>query len=112
MPVIDLKKKQPTAAGYATVYPSNTTRPTASNLNFSAGQTVPNLVVVRLGTNGKVKIFNSNCSTHFIVYVSVLFYKSATPRDLHSFPTRRSSDLDTRNGTGGISGKIGPGATA
>ena len=33
--------------------------PTASNLNFAAGQTVPNLVKVKVGADGKIKIANS-----------------------------------------------------
>ncbi|HEY2044413.1 MAG TPA: fibronectin type III domain-containing protein [Jatrophihabitans sp.] len=51
-----------TAAGYITVYPTGTARPATSNLNFVAGQTVPNLVITRLATNGSITLFNS--STH------------------------------------------------
>ena len=49
----------PTAAGYVTVYPSGSTRPAASNLNFTAGQTIPNLVIAKVGTDGKVSLFNN-----------------------------------------------------
>lgn len=48
----------PTANGYLTVYPSGVERPTASNLNFSAGQTVANMVIVPAGANGEISLFN------------------------------------------------------
>ncbi|KOY58089.1 N-acetylmuramoyl-L-alanine amidase, partial [Streptomyces sp. XY332] len=40
------------------VYPSGTTRSSASNLNFTPGQTIPNLVVVPV-VDGKVSFFNN-----------------------------------------------------
>jgi hypothetical protein len=49
----------PTAAGYLTAYPGGGTRPTASNLNFVAGQTIPNMVLVPLGPGKTVTFFNS-----------------------------------------------------
>ena len=45
---------EPAAATYVTVWPCGQTRPTASNVNVAAGQTLPNLVVVRPGAGGKV----------------------------------------------------------
>lgn len=38
----------PTGAGYATVYPYNTTRPLASSLNYASGAIVNNTVVTRI----------------------------------------------------------------
>ena len=40
-----------------------------SNLNFVPGQTVPNLVIVRIGSGGKVSFFNSAGSTEMIADV-------------------------------------------
>jgi len=39
--------------GYVTVYPCGT-RPDASNLNFVAGQTIPNSVIAPVSSSGKV----------------------------------------------------------
>ncbi|MBJ7609338.1 MAG: N-acetylmuramoyl-L-alanine amidase [Candidatus Dormibacteraeota bacterium] len=39
-----------------TVFADGTAAPTASNLTFVAGQTVPNLVVAPVGANGKVDL--------------------------------------------------------
>ncbi len=41
-------------SGYVTVYPCDSARPNASNLNFVGGQTIPNAVVVRPGVTGAV----------------------------------------------------------
>ena len=41
------------SGGYVTVYPCGT-RPTASNLNFSQGQTIPNAVTTAISTSGHV----------------------------------------------------------
>ena len=43
---------------YMTVSPSGTGRPLASNLNVVAGQTLPNLVIARVGLDGRVSIYS------------------------------------------------------
>ena len=48
----------PSAGTYITVYPTGGDRPLAANLNAVAGQIVPNMVIGRLGPDGKVAIFN------------------------------------------------------
>jgi len=42
----------PQTGGHLTVWPSGTAMPGTSNLNFQAGQTVANTVIVRLGARG------------------------------------------------------------
>jgi hypothetical protein len=49
-----------TSFGYLTVFPSDANRPNASNLNFVAGQTVPNLVASALDSGGSVTIYNGS----------------------------------------------------
>ena len=48
------------AGGYVTAYPCGTTRPNASNLNLDPGGTAPNLVITKIGTNGKVCLYTQN----------------------------------------------------
>ena len=55
--VFNLTVTQPGSDGFITAYPG-TSRPNASNLNFLKGQTVPNLVVVPVGSDGRVSLFN------------------------------------------------------
>ncbi|MBP9114483.1 MAG: hypothetical protein KBF88_16830 [Polyangiaceae bacterium] len=57
---------QPDGPGFLTAYPCGGAIPNASNLNFAAGQTVPNSVNVRVGTASRVCFFSS-VSTHLIV---------------------------------------------
>ena len=60
----------PTAAGYLTLYPTGQLRPLAANSTFVAGQTVSTGAMVKVGTSGKITIFNSSGSTHVIVDVN------------------------------------------
>ena len=55
-----------TAASNVTVYPDGVTRPLASNLNFAAGETIPNLVVVPVGTDGKVDFYNDDGDVNLV----------------------------------------------
>ena len=56
------------AAGFMTVFPCGASTPDASNLNFSAGQTIPNSVVAKVGAGGKVCVFTS-APAHLLVDV-------------------------------------------
>jgi hypothetical protein len=61
--VLNVTVTQPKEGGYITVFPAGSTRPTTSNLNFTAGETVPNLVVATVGTDGKVELYNGSGAT-------------------------------------------------
>ena len=77
--------------GYVTVYPCGT-RPDASNLNFSAGQTIPNSVIAPVSATGTV-CFYVYGSAHLLADVSG--YIPTGPGFTSLTPTRV---LDTRNG--------------
>jgi hypothetical protein len=57
--VVNATVTKGTAQSFLTIYPGGTTRPMASNLNWVAGQTIPNLVTVKLGSGGGISIFNA-----------------------------------------------------
>jgi hypothetical protein len=57
------------AEGFVTVYPCGIPRPLASNLNYVVGTTVANAVIVKVGVDGKVCVFNTG-STHLAVDVN------------------------------------------
>jgi PKD repeat protein len=57
---------EPSSFGFLTVYPDGQGRPFASNLNWSAGQTVPNLVIVPV-VNGKVDFYNGSTGTVHVI---------------------------------------------
>ena len=55
--VLNVTATRPTRGGFLTVWPSDAPQPSTSNLNFVAGQTVPNMVVARIGANGSIAVF-------------------------------------------------------
>jgi hypothetical protein len=75
--VFNLTVTNPTSSGHITVYPSTTTRPNASNINFPRGWTGANLVTVTLGTTGKISFYNSSGTTDVIADV-VGWYATST----------------------------------
>jgi len=57
---------EPEATGFLSVFPCDQNRPKASNLNYVAGETVPNLVNVKVSVTRSVCLFAQQ-STHLIV---------------------------------------------
>ena len=68
-----------TGPGYLTVFPCGQTAPTASNVNYTAaGQTTPNAVISRLGTDGKVCVY-ALTTTDVIIDVAGYFPEGDGP---------------------------------
>ena len=78
------------APGFATAWPCGEPRPTASNLNFGTGATVPNAVIAKIGAGGKVCLFTSQ-PIHFVVDVN-----GYTPAATSYRPLNPARLLDTR----------------
>ena len=55
--------------GFITVWPCGTPRPNASNLNYTTGDTIPNLVITKIGTNGTVCLYTTT-NTHLIADIN------------------------------------------
>ena len=92
----------PSASSFLTVWPAGAPRPTASNINMVPGQTVPNMVIVGLGTGGAVSLFNFAGTAHVVVDVAGWFDAGFHP----VVPTRI---MDTRLGQ--CLTRLGPGET-
>jgi hypothetical protein len=69
---LTLTVTEPSAAGYATVYPCGQQPPLVSNVNFVAGQTVANAVVATPNAQGQMCI-HSPVPTHFVIDTSGFF---------------------------------------
>ena len=67
--VLNVTATEASGSGFVTVFPCGLPRPEASNLNVVAGQTIPNAVFARLGTNGQVCLFVLN-GVHLVVDVT------------------------------------------
>ena len=101
----------PTRAGYITVYPDGENAPYASNLNFAAGETVPNLVIAKLGTNGVVDLRNASTGTTQLVADVSGYYLDGVASQPGSYTSLSPSRvLDTRVSNGAT--RIGAGSAA
>jgi hypothetical protein len=98
---INVTAVTPDAPGFVTVWPCGVSRPNASNLNYVAGDVVPNGVIAPIGSNGSVCLY-SQSAVDLIVDVAGWFegeaFAGATPQRL----------VDTRDGTGGQLGLLVP----
>ena len=52
-------------------------RPTVSNLNFTAGQTVANLVIVPVGADGKIRLYNGSPGTVQLIADIAGYYRAS-----------------------------------
>jgi hypothetical protein len=105
--VLNVTAVSPSATSYLAVYPDGELQPGVSNLNFNAGQTVPNLVTVPV-VDGAVDIFNHIGSVNVLADLFG-YYTASGGQTYHQVtPTRL---LDTRSGTGAPRAKMADGQT-
>jgi len=90
--VLNVTVTEPVGSGFVTVFPCGSQRPLASNVNYVAGQSVPNAVISRIGVGGLVCLF-VNEATHLAVDVNGYF-----PPATAFFSLVPSRLLDTRPG--------------
>jgi hypothetical protein len=64
--VLNVTVVNPVANGFLTVFPTGQTAPNASNVNYEAGEAVPNLVEVGTGSGGQIS-FTSSAQTDLVV---------------------------------------------
>ena len=86
------------AGGYVTVYPCGAPLPNTSNLNYVAGDTIPNLVIAQVGAGGKVCLFTS-AATQLIADVTGFFpilptFESVVPGRLLDTRSPGSATVD------------------
>ena len=113
--VLNVTATNTTATSYVTAYPDGINPPLASNLNFVAGQTVPNRVIVPVGADGKVDLYNYIGRVDTVVDVSGWYTDGSNPAATGSSfvatgPTRLA---DTRPGSGRADAgrTLGPGGS-
>ncbi|MFE5587827.1 hypothetical protein ACFQ87_42200, partial [Kitasatospora sp. NPDC056531] len=103
--VLNVTATDPTADSHVIVYPHGQDRPTTSNLNFTAKQTVPNLVTVPV-VDGKINFYNNAGSVDLIADISGYYTSDGTGSVF--IPTSPTRVLDTRENNGHL-GPVGPG---
>ncbi|MFE5720294.1 peptidoglycan recognition protein family protein [Streptomyces erythrochromogenes] len=104
--VLNVTATNPTQPSFVSVYPNGTTRTSASNLNFTAGQTIPNLVIVPV-VNGKVSFYNNAGSVDLIADITGYFTPSNSGAKHSNLGPKRL--MDTRSGLGVAKAPVGAG---
>ncbi len=87
-----------TTGGYLTVYPAGAARPLASNLNFTAQQTVPNAVITGVDGAGNAVVYNPQGSTDVILDVVGWYDDGTVDTGLGYHEVAPTRVLDTRSG--------------
>ncbi|SDH64778.1 PKD domain-containing protein [Actinokineospora alba] len=95
---VNVAVTNPTQPGHITGYPAGEARPLASIVNFRAGQTVSNLVILPVSAGGAIDFHNGSSGTVDLVGdVAGYFVRE---RSEGYAPMDASRVLDTRQGTG------------
>lgn len=103
---------QPTGAGYVTAYAADAAPPATSNLNYAAGQTVANLVLVPVSATGAIALHVRGSGTVQVLADLAGYYTSGPASDPGSFtPMTPTRLLDTRTGLGARAGPVAGGST-
>lgn len=103
--VLNVTVTAPTASTDVRAYPAGAAVPTVSNLNAPAGSTVPNLVTVPLGADGRVTLRNSSGTVHLVADLAGWYAPGAGDGFAPVGPVRL---LDTRSSGGR---QVGQGGT-
>jgi hypothetical protein len=90
--VLNVTVTNPAASGFVTAYPAGTARPTASNVNFIAGETVGKAVTVPVGQDGRVS-FYAHARTNLIVTILGYYVPGG---NAYFIPVRPEREVDTR----------------
>ncbi|MGE0726686.1 MAG: hypothetical protein AB7O92_25265 [Acidimicrobiia bacterium] len=98
--VLNVTGVVPSQATFLTVYPTGSAKPTVSNLNPAAGDIVPNLTTVKVGTSGNVTLYNEAGTTNAVVDVMGYYLPDDNgAQGLRFNPISPQRLLDSRNGT-------------
>ena len=112
--VLNITATTPTHSGYITAYAAGTARPIAPTLDFTIAQTTRNLTITRVGTTGKIALYNGSTGTVHLIADTCGYYRAGPSSTAGAFtPLTPARLLDTRTGTGtGTAGAaVAPGAT-
>ncbi len=108
--VLNVTATGTTAAGFLTIWPTGQARPEASNLNFVSGQTVPNAATVRVGSSGRLSVFNAAGSAD-VIFDVVGYYDGQPGAGFTSLPPARVSDSRAGAQVGAYDTPWSPGQT-
>lgn len=103
--VLNVTATEATLQSHLRVYAAGDALPPSSSLNFGAGQTVANSVIVELGVNGKFEVYNRQGTVDVVVDVFGYFDPNADHGGFVALTPQRL--LDTRLTSSPLSGTVG-----
>ena len=92
--VLNLTSTETSTDTYVTVYPGGKERPVSSNLNPEPGKDKANQVIVPVGADGTVNVFNHDGATHVVLDVFGYYSPDSKGRFTPTVPVRLA---DTRS---------------
>ncbi len=116
--VVNVTATDSAAPSYLTIFPAGESMPTASNLNFTSGTTVTNLVTVALGSSGAFDVYNYLGQVDVVIDLEGYYGPDSSGNAGMYTPIPPQRICDSRIVQGGVSpnqcnqsqnGPIGPG---
>jgi hypothetical protein len=105
---INLTITDPTGSGFVSVFPCHAAVPLVSNINYSPGQVVANLV--QTGATDGVICVHSSARTHIVIDLQGTY--DAANDGLHYQAVAPTRLVDTRSGVGSVYGRVAMDAAA
>lgn len=97
-----------TEPGFITAYPNGTSRPSASNVNLVIGKAAANAATTKLGSDGKLALYNGSAATARVSTDVAGWFSDGTPSEAGSFTSVIPGRiLDTRSGLGAAKAQVG-----
>lgn len=109
---LNLTVTQPTALGLVTAYSTGLSQnPTTSNLNYSKGQTIANLVTVPVVSNQIVLAVTSGGTEQLIADLEGYYTSGDDATNAGFGSVKPARIMDTRHNIGGVGGRVAGGKT-
>lgn len=99
--VLNVTVTDTTSGGYLSAYPSGAGQPAVSNLNWSVGETVANLVIVPVGSDGELSFYNNVGEADLVVDVEGYFSPASASGSAGTYgplPPHRIADTRPNSG--------------
>jgi len=105
---LNLTVTNASGVGYVSAYPDGSSVPNVSNLNYSTGRTVPNAIIVPVGSDGSIDLYNGGAEAGRIDLIADVtgFFRQALASGYTALSPDRLLDTRTGAGTGGAVAKV------
>ncbi|MFC0082643.1 hypothetical protein ACFFRE_10915, partial [Aciditerrimonas ferrireducens] len=103
---LNVTEADATASSYVAAYPAGQSKPGVSNLNFGPGNVLSNQVIVGLGSNGQVTLYNNSGNVDLIVDVDGYYTAPGTSGSLFTAMATPERICDTRSGQNDVASNV------